>query len=51
MFDGILQIRSSAGDNRLGGEDFVDQMMVSFALANNFALESLVFGGILPSGR
>ena len=31
IFDGIIEVRSSAGDNRLGGEDFND-LIVSLAL-------------------
>ena len=43
MFDGIVEVRASAGDNRLGGDDF-DQVMVKLArpmLQNEAALETL----------
>ena len=43
MFDGIVEVRASAGDNRLGGDDF-DQVMVRLAqpmLGGGAALESL----------
>ena len=30
MFDGIIEVRASAGDNQLGGEDF-NQVLVSYA--------------------
>ena len=43
MFDGIVEVRASAGDNRLGGDDF-DQVMVKLAqpmLDGGGALESL----------
>jgi molecular chaperone HscC len=33
MFDGVMQVNATAGDNHLGGEDFVD------ALKNNFLHE------------
>ena len=43
MFDGIVEVRASAGDNRLGGDDF-DQLMVKLAqprLEGGEALDSL----------
>ena len=30
MFSGIMEVRSSSGDNRLGGEDFVELIMDAF---------------------
>ncbi len=30
MFDGIMEVRASAGDNLLGGEDFTDLLMHAF---------------------
>ncbi len=29
MFDGIIEVRASAGDNRLGGEDFNDAVIIA----------------------
>jgi molecular chaperone HscC len=34
MFDGVMEVRASAGDNFLGGEDFVDVIMQGFLDAN-----------------
>jgi molecular chaperone HscC len=33
MFDGVMEVRASAGDNFLGGEDFVDAIMDRFIAA------------------
>jgi molecular chaperone HscC len=41
MFDGIIEVRSSAGDNRLGGEDF-NQVLIDLARDR--------IGGIDPDG-
>lgn len=43
MFDGIVEVRASAGDNRLGGDDFDDVLvkLVEPILANGAALGSL----------
>ena len=30
MFEGVMEVRASTGDNRLGGEDFVDAIMDAF---------------------
>lgn len=30
LFDGIMEVRASAGDNYLGGEDFVDLLVAAF---------------------
>jgi molecular chaperone HscC len=30
IFDGVMQVHASAGDNRLGGEDFVDVLVTAF---------------------
>ena len=30
MFEGVMEVRASTGDNRLGGEDFVDAIMDTF---------------------
>lgn len=33
MFDGIMEVRASTGDNRLGGEDFVELLMDAYISA------------------
>lgn len=43
LFDGIMEVRSSAGDNFLGGEDFVD------AVTQHFYLTQASSFGINPS--
>lgn len=46
MFDGIVEVRASAGDNRLGGDDF-DEVLVKLVeplLENGEALNSLPAG-------
>jgi molecular chaperone HscC len=30
LFDGVMQVNATAGDNRLGGEDFVDALLSNF---------------------
>lgn len=35
FFEGIMEVNASAGDNFLGGEDFVDAMVNDFLLQNN----------------
>ena len=32
MFDGVVEVRASAGDNRLGGEDFLDLLYKDFVI-------------------
>jgi len=32
IFDGVIQVHASAGDNRLGGEDFLDLLVGAFVL-------------------
>lgn len=32
MFDGVIQVHASAGDNHLGGEDFLDLLVGAFVL-------------------
>ena len=44
MFDGIMEVRASAGNNRLGGEDFTR------AIAQYFT-EQLNHDGLIPSDR
>ena len=35
MFDGVMEVRAVAGDNFLGGEDFVDLIMDGFIAAKS----------------
>ncbi len=37
MFEGVMEVRATAGDNFLGGEDFVDLIMDSFIAAQDKA--------------
>jgi len=41
LFDGVMQVNSTAGDNRLGGEDFVDALMHFFAKEHELNLAKL----------
>lgn len=41
MFEGVLEVRSSAGDNYLGGEDFVDLLTREFIKRSGFVLNEL----------
>lgn len=51
MFDGVMEVRSSAGDNRLGGEDFTHVIVREFVnyLVKEFHLdEAELTGQYLP---
>jgi molecular chaperone HscC len=39
IFEGIIEVRASAGDNRLGGEDFNDKLVEDFLTAHKSALK------------
>lgn len=41
LFDGVMQVNSTAGDNRLGGEDFVEAMVNHFIAKNNIKRSKL----------
>lgn len=41
LFDGVMQVNASSGDNRLGGEDFVDVLVRAFAEHHDFKLDKL----------
>ncbi len=41
LFEGVMQVHSSSGDNRLGGEDFVDVLVTEFARINSLKLDKL----------
>lgn len=41
LFDGIMEVHASAGDNYLGGEDFVDVLMQNFLQQHNLTQERL----------
>lgn len=41
MFDGVMQVNASAGDNFLGGEDFVDALMEHFCRSNGLRIDKL----------
>ena len=41
LFEGVMQVHSSSGDNRLGGEDFVDVLVSEFARINSLKLDKL----------
>lgn len=41
MFDGIMEVKSIAGDNFLGGEDFTNLLISFFLESNDIAPESL----------
>jgi molecular chaperone HscC len=44
VFEGVTEVRSTAGDSRLGGEDFVDRIVVAFMDAVGSA------AGLPPAG-
>ncbi len=41
LFDGVMQVNASSGDNRLGGEDFVDVLVRAFADHHDIKLDKL----------
>jgi molecular chaperone HscC len=41
MFDGVVEVHASAGDNYLGGEDFLDVLDAAFHADHKFAPEEL----------
>ncbi len=41
MFDGVMEVHASAGDNFLGGEDFVDLLQDNFLNKNNIEIDAL----------
>ncbi|HEY9060771.1 MAG TPA: molecular chaperone HscC [Pseudobacteroides sp.] len=41
MFEGVMQVKSIAGDNFLGGEDFTDALAAHFVEHNSLSLDSL----------
>lgn len=41
LFDGVMQVNSTAGDNRLGGEDFLDAIVNHFLSTNNLKKSKL----------
>lgn len=41
MFDGVVEVHASAGDNFLGGEDFLDVMESAFLSDEKIALDTL----------
>ena len=41
LFDGVMQVNASSGDNRLGGEDFVDVLVRAFAEHHDLKLDKL----------
>lgn len=41
FFDGVMEVHASAGDNFLGGEDFLENMVKSFLEANQLNKEQL----------
>ncbi len=40
LFEGVMEVRASAGDNFLGGEDFVDALIDGFCAAANLGQRS-----------
>jgi molecular chaperone HscC len=46
MFDGVVEVHASAGDNYLGGEDFLDALEAAF-----LADQKLAAGDLAPSER
>ncbi len=48
LFDGVMEVHASAGDNFLGGEDFVEILVKAFLHANN--LDKSKLGGVELSG-
>ena len=41
MFEGVMQVHASAGDNYLGGEDFVDVLAAGFCTATDLRVSDL----------
>jgi len=41
MFDGVMQVNASSGDNRLGGEDFVELLIKEFIHHHDLKIEKL----------
>ncbi|NQZ06468.1 MAG: molecular chaperone HscC [Algicola sp.] len=41
LFDGVMQVNATAGDNHLGGEDFVEVLTNDFATQNGLKAEKL----------
>lgn len=41
MFDGVVEVHASAGDNFLGGEDFLDVLEVAFCTEQQLAADAL----------
>lgn len=41
FFNGVMEVRASAGDNRLGGEDFLDAMVQDFCKRAEVKFENL----------
>jgi molecular chaperone HscC len=41
FFEGVMEVHASAGDNYLGGEDFVEAMLIDLLQRNNLKKESL----------
>lgn len=51
MFDGVLEVRSSAGDNRLGGEDFTQVIIhdfLTFLVKEHNLIEDTLRSHFLP---
>lgn len=45
-FDGVMQVNASTGDNRLGGEDFVDALVEDFITSNNIKRSRISAGDL-----
>lgn len=41
MFDGVVEVHASAGDNFLGGEDFLDVLQTAFCAEHQLSLDAL----------
>lgn len=41
LFEGVMQVNSTAGDNRLGGEDFLDAIITYFLKKHNISSSQL----------
>ncbi|MGK0440752.1 MAG: molecular chaperone HscC, partial [Pseudohongiellaceae bacterium] len=41
IFDGVMQVHASSGDNQLGGEDFVDVLIREFSQQKDIRLDKL----------
>jgi molecular chaperone HscC len=44
FFEGVMEVHASAGDNYLGGEDFVEAMLIDLLQRNHLKKESLSAG-------